>query len=231
MRFVYGALMLLGVGVFCRYLYVSSGSTPDVTSHDVSTRAPVASTSTPEIKKVRTDSLYDVVEPIDYENFPTKFKRNEHYENPVTHDLITYELSPEQARNPIESILLNGKKIGEYVGGMLTELQTSPTGRYASFGNIWACGGYCTEYYIYVIDFKTGNFWSISPPISRESHESNLYIESHLWLTGTDVIELTAFMTDMVSGERMRVSHKQVWRYDLDTRSFTFERELPESVH
>lgn len=230
-EFVYGALVLIAVGIISLYLYRTSG-VPHESNDTVSVAVPAVATKTNSVvPKSRIETTYEVVKTIDLNslNHPNIESA---YRNPVTGDVITYESSSEQSRNPVEFVLLNGKSIGDYTGYRHTDVESSPTRQYAGFKSSWVCGGGCDEYYVNLIDFKTGNFWSIAPPISRTGSNANLYIESFSWIAEADTMEIRAYMTDIVNASgtpsRMRVSHKQVWQYSLVTREFTFVRELQE---
>lgn len=230
-QFVYGVLMLIAVGALSIYLYKTSQVVPGSEEYFSATTSAVATSTNPVAAKIHSEPKYEIVEPIDLKS-RARVKDESVYVNPVTHDVVTYEQSPVQSRNPVEFVLLNGKRIGDYAGYRLTDLRLSPAGQYVSFERTWVCGAGCTEYYVYLIDFKTGSFWSIRPPIARAGSDTNLYIESSSWIEEGDTMEITGYMTDIVevsgTSNRMRVSHKQVWQYDLVTREFTLVRELPE---
>lgn len=228
---MYGALTLIAVVTLSTYLYKTSQVSPE-SGEDLSVSTSIEATSTGSVApKPRVTSKYEIIEPIDLKS-RARLKDESVYVNPVTHDVVTYEQSPIQSRNPVIDVLLNEKKIGDYAGYRLTDLRLSPTGQYVSFESTWVCGAGCTEYYVYLIDFKTGTLWSIRPPIARTGSDTNLYIESSSWIGEGNTLELTAYMTDIVdvsgTSNRMRLSHKQVWQYDLATREFTLVRELLE---
>lgn len=230
-QYAYGALTLIAVGALSMYLFKTSQVAPGSEEYFSATTSAVATSTNPIAPKTHSEPKYEIVEPIELKS-RARLKDEPVYVNPVTHDVVTYEQSPVQSRNPVESVLLNGKRIGDYAGYRLTDLRVSPTGQYVSFESMWVCGSGCTEYHVYLIDFKSGKFWSVRPPIARAGSDTNLYIESSSWIGEGDTMEITGYMTDIVevsgTSNRMRVSHKQVWQYDLATRKFTLVRELQE---
>lgn len=144
-----------------------------------------------------------------------------------------------QARNSKYELLLNQKKIGEVSGQGIQVNGFSPNNRYFSFRtrSVSGCAGLCQDLNLYVVNLSTEEMTHIPFPRIVENYVKNPksfsdimeFISLGGWQNDSN-FKVTFYFVgmDKASGVQYRISPKENWNYNLDTKTYTLFETLAE---
>lgn len=107
----------------------------------------------------------------------------------------------------------------------------SPDNRYLAFRTRWNLGLAKYDFRLAVFDLQNGETIIIQPPEGQPGGFIYPYIESYEW-EGNNKMNITVYSveSEYISEENKhnyyRVTPKKLWQYDLETREYTFLREI-----
>lgn len=140
------------------------------------------------------------------------------------------------SRNPSYGIMLDNQQLGETGGQGFSLISFSPDKKYYAFrsrGTV-GCAGTCQDFYIHVVDLMNKKILFIKYPNNGYDlnnvdfpktiimSSNSEYIESYSWETN-NVIKLTTFLVSLGPCGENRITPKQVWRHDIQTKGFEYE--------
>lgn len=136
-----------------------------------------------------------------------------------------------ESRNLSYDIYVDSYKIGEDEFSEAFDPKFSPKNLYMGF-QVWGMLGSENPYfYLNIIDIKNKKVFTIQPPhIDTDYEKEDItdsvqpVIEKYSWVDDK-TIEFTTFFMKHISN---RVSSRELWRYDIDTRQYLYIETLPE---
>jgi|SRR5690348_3548086 hypothetical protein len=164
---------------------------------------------------------------------------------------VTFKEFSTGSRNPSAYVYLNGEKIdqGDYinvngqnvrriieVGGEGSDFDFSVNDKFFAFRTQWQSGCCALDFAIFVLDINNKVIFQINPPKReqdyhgpKESPTQSIFpvIESYEWNKDSSLI-LTFYFAGYFNDDKYyRISPKEIWRYDLSTKQYTFLKNLP----
>ena len=152
---------------------------------------------------------------------------------------ISFEGSIAQARNPGSNVYLNNIKIGEVEGWGIVMGSFSSDNKYFAFKTVSICGAGCEDYNLHLIDLDNKVMLNVFPPRKEadfggdtSNYQDEIvrpFIESYEW-NQPDLLNVVTYFIgqDKENAKTYRVSHKEEWSYNLNSKTYTFIQALPE---
>jgi len=125
-------------------------------------------------------------------------------------------------------VYLDQKKIGSVGGAGASLFSFSPDGQYLALRAIYRSGAFQSTFELNVIDIMNEKIIRIQLPQGK----LDAFIESYTW-TKDDILMVVLYPVTVDTSNKnpvtYRESPKEFWRYDINTKKYTFLQTLPES--
>jgi hypothetical protein len=153
---------------------------------------------------------------------------------------ISFKNVPGGNRTFFSDVYVNSKNVGQINGQNIWIVGFSPDNKYFAFKTLQSSGSF--ETYLNVVDIanSTSTVTLIKPPLREQDYQGEKsrlgrgvypFIESAKWDNDNSLSVIFYFVVtgSDEGGGYYRISPKQLWRYDLTTKSYTLMQILPET--
>ncbi|MBA3789384.1 hypothetical protein H0X32_03245 [Patescibacteria group bacterium] len=163
------------------------------------------------------------------------------FTNSVTKNSVMLTPQPDGGQNPGYDVLLNGTKVGEFSGYLVSVPAFSPNNAYLAFRFDNVCGVSCAALSINVTDITSKKVIDIQTPRQMNNPGQNIgprdivnpFIESYSWNSDSTINLVSYFVKTNYNDIAKtvvydRISAREVWNYNLVTGKYTLVQTLPE---
>jgi len=242
---VIGVVIAVCCAIFIMRVQTASLS-PKATTTASAPDTPVAKPTPPPPQKWITPP---VREPFKFNSYLPSGSRPSTVAMPGTTTVIHFEYADDyQSRNPglvlrvgTQGMSYDPKLWGPAGSGPFDVLVSSDE-HYVAFRTLQISGAYHQESVVNIIDIPHARTFAVQPPhtvgdynVNPNQYKDLLTFYSYAW-NANDTLNVTFYYVGLAARENdsepeqyYRISHKELWQYDVAAKKYTFLQTLPES--